>query len=137
MMRSVAAVSLLALFGCGGPSPILVGRVTASLASEEALDIEANGNVETVAIEDGRFELDGLPTGDVELVVRTETRTGTLLLAGVEENDKILVEVSARTDRLVIRETDRYPLIDDDDRDTDSSTKRRVKVWNGVVVLGR
>jgi hypothetical protein len=135
MMRSSAAVSVLALFACGGPSPLLVGRVTSSLASEEALDIEANGDVETVAIEDGRFELDGLPTGDVELVVRTETRTGTILLAGVEENDKILVEVSARTDRLVIRETDRYPLIDDDDRDTDSSAKRRVKVWNGVVVL--
>ncbi len=116
MRLALAPIAALA-FACGGaPSPVVVGHLTSGLSAGGTLEVAANGNIHTVAVErDGGFSIQDLPTGELVLTFESVGITGEITLHDVAPGELIEIEVGGGADHFEIRVVRREPMMVVDD----------------------
>jgi hypothetical protein len=125
MKRALALLPLLAgsSFACGDGAPMVVGRVSSGVSATPVLEIQVNGERDAVIVEeDGTFEIESLPTGDVAIAFDTEHAGGELVLRDVKPNEVIEIVVTEQRTYLEVRIVRRYSIVEDDDTDSDSDS---------------
>jgi hypothetical protein len=110
---SPASVSSLTALTTGTPTVASNGSST--------LKVTINGtNISSEIDGGGRFELNGVPPGTVEMTFSGDGVSATLRLSGIEEGDHIEIEVRLDGNRVMV-DSERRDRDDDDDEDEDDN----------------
>jgi hypothetical protein len=110
-----SSVSGLTALTTGTPAVASNGSTTSTLK------VTINGtNISTEVDGSGRFELNGVPPGTVEMTFSTDSMSATLRLSGIEEGDVIEIEVRLDGNRVML-DSERRDRDDDGDEGEDDN----------------
>ena len=127
MLRTPVFAAVLALSACGGEPPVtVIGTVSSSVSTDEPMIVAVNGAVREVSLEDRRFSMVGVPSGDLVLAFETRDAHGAITIQDVTAGERIEVRIAVEAVRLeirIVRRDQLYP--EDDDVDSDSDRRNR------------
>jgi hypothetical protein len=102
-----------------GLTALTTSTSTVASNGSSTLKVTINGtNISSEIDGGGRFELNGVPPGTVEMTFSGEGVSATLRLSGIEEGDHIEIEVRLDGNRITV-ESERRENDDDDDDDNE------------------
>jgi hypothetical protein len=123
---SRSSVSSLTALTTGTPSVASNGSST--------LKVTITGtNIESEIDGSGRFELNGVPPGAVEIVFSGDGVSATMRITGIEEGDRIEIEVRLEGNRVMV---DSERRDHDDDEDDDEGEEENDEFETGGTVSG-
>jgi hypothetical protein len=121
-----SSVSSLTALTTGTPSVASNGSST--------LKVTITGtNIESEIDGSGRFELNGVPPGAVEIVFSGDGVSATMRITGIEEGDRIEIEVRLEGNRVMV---DSERRDHDDDEDDDEGEEENDEFETGGTVSG-
>lgn len=98
---------------------LTTGTPTVASNGSSTLKVTITGtNIQSEVDGSGRFELNGVPPGAVEIVFSGDGVSATMRITGIEEGDRIEIEVRLEGNRVMV-DSERRDHDDDDDEDED------------------